>query len=107
MQLTESYAYTYYLTPGPTEKKEIGVQKQSLAKGHKLVTAFSALASLNDHAGNPAASAFACFTEYTKNGQSFTDNFPIVLGDDVTEVKWNFAADKIWARAVFVIQCFD
>jgi hypothetical protein len=107
MQLTESYAYTYYLTPGPTEKKEIGVQKQNLAKGHKLVIAISALASLNDHSGNPAASAFACFTEYTKSGQSFTDNFPLVLDSDVTQVKWDFVAEKLWARAVFVILCFD
>jgi hypothetical protein len=67
MQLTETYAYTYYLTPG-LEKKEIGIQNQKLAAGHKLVMAFSALGSLNDHASNPAASAFACFTEYTKPG---------------------------------------
>jgi hypothetical protein len=50
MQLTETYAYTHYLTPGANEKKEIGEQNQQRAEGHKLVIAFSPLGSLNDHA---------------------------------------------------------
>ena len=113
MNLTECYAYHYVLKPDAQHSAELtGLNTktdQTLKPNHKLVLAFASLSSYSEHTTTPPASAYAYFSEYSQHGEIKTvgDGLPLVVGDDITDLKWNMKADKCWVRGSFVILAFD
>ena len=111
MQLTESYAFHYVLKPDSSHSAELSpLPHQKLRAGHKLVLAFASISSYSEHLSDPAGSgAYAYFSEYVQNGEvkNVGDGLPIVIGPNITDLKWNMKAAKSWVRGSFVILAFD
>jgi len=110
MNLTEQWAYEYVLKPDATHAATISPAHQKLAANHKFVLAMASLSSFSHHSNNPpSASAFVGYTQYVQGGQvhDVPEGLPVVIGANITDVRWTFRADKCWARASVVILCFD
>jgi hypothetical protein len=107
MQLTKTYTYSYELKPTSLGSATIGIQEQ--ATPHKHVTAYASLSKVSYHSNSPPnAAASVGFDDYTQKNLSKNAGGAGVLNDDnITDVKWTFTADKMWARAVIVIQGWD
>ena len=121
MQLTEYYAYEYYLKSANAEIVALSPKgKVSLVKGHKVVLAVAAIASFDEHSPSPASTgngdlyyamlpgtATVLFESFTQNGQVKSAGGPLVMGENITEVIWNFRVKHCWSRATVTILAFD